>query len=214
MAVFAHNGADRFHKWQQRARFVRRGGKQNLQSGIAHELEGAGSAGGIHLAEGFIEERQADSVGRARLVEAVGLGKGGRHRHVEGGGGLAAALFGVDLAQQSAVVVGVVNADIVLQVGAVILQLVQFGSDGFAALVVGGQAFEQQIPGLLVFLAEIRVEQRRAEDILAVHHHIVHGAQAGGGLGDEFVAFAAETQLGQGAVEISQLLAGFLDLLA
>ena len=65
-----------------------------------------------------------------------------------------------------------------------------------------------------MFLTEIRVEQRSAQDALAVHHHVVHGAQAWGGLGDELEAFAAKAQLRQCAIQVSQLLAGLLDLFA
>ena len=121
MTIFANNSANGINVGQERAGLVGWSGKQHLQASLAHELQSAGGAGSVHFAEGFVEERQADGVGGAWLVETVGLGEGGGHCHIEGCGGFAAAFFGIDLAQQGAVAIGIVDADIVLQVGAIIL---------------------------------------------------------------------------------------------
>ena len=134
-----------------------------MQTGVAHELQGAGSPGSIHFAEGFVEEGQTDGVGGAGLVEAVSLGKRCGHSDVKGRCSFAARFFGIDLAQQGPVAVGVMDADVVLQVGAVILQFTQFSRQAIACLVVKGQALKQQIPGLLVFLTKIRVRRARRQ---------------------------------------------------
>ena len=99
MAVFADDGADGVNEGKERARFIRRGGEEDLQSCFAHELEGAGGAGSVHFAEGFIEEGEADCVGRARLVEAISLGERCRHRNIKWRCGFAARFLGVDLTQ-------------------------------------------------------------------------------------------------------------------
>src|SRR3990172_132723 len=120
VAVFADDGADGIHKRKQGARLVRRCSEQNLESRFAHELKGAGGAGSVHFTEGFIEERKTNGIGWGRLVEAIGLCEGGGHGNIERCGGFAARFLGIDLAQERAVAVGVMDADVVLQVGAII----------------------------------------------------------------------------------------------
>jgi hypothetical protein len=98
-----------------------------------------------------------------------------RHRHVKRRGRFAAGFLGVDLAEQRVITIGIVDANIVLQVIAIILQLAQF-----RRRIVGlplGQSLKEQIPTLLVFLPKIRIGQRIAQRALAVHEHLVHGAK-------------------------------------
>ena len=101
------------------------------------------------------------------------------------------------------IAVGIVDADVVGQVVAVVLQAAQL----FHPFVVraDGQPLKEQVPAFLVGAAEVGVEERRAQDRPAVHHHVVDAAQIGRGAGEELVALAAEAQLAQGGVQVVEL---------
>ena len=64
------------------------------------------------------------------------------------------------------------NADVILQVMAVILQFAQFGQ--FFVGGGGGEAFKEHIPTLLVTLPKVALKKRLAQNGLAVHNHIVN----------------------------------------
>jgi hypothetical protein len=100
VVVLADDGADGVDVGQKTGGFVGGGSQENLELVVHHKFEGTGGAGCIHLAKGFIKEGQTDGVGRAGLVEAVGLGEGGSHSYIEGRGGFAARFFGVNLAEE------------------------------------------------------------------------------------------------------------------
>ena len=104
------------------------------------------------------------------------------------------------------------DADVVGQVVAVVLQAAQL----LHPFVVrtDRQPLKEQIPALLVSTAEVGVEEGRAQDRPAVHHHVIDATQVGRGAGEELVALAAEAQFAQSGVQVVELAARVLDLFA
>ena len=103
------------------------------------------------------------------------------------------------------------DTDVVLQIVAIILQFAQLRGKFF--IIGRNEPLEKNIPTPLVALPEIGVEERLAQQIVAVRDHFVNLAEGWLRLRDELKSLAAETQPSQRGVEIIELLAGIFNLL-